>query len=191
MDLVRKGLERMSTRSPVRASKKRAPPRRGRPPKQARLARSGYRHIARQERSAKTVPGWKVALQRAGKYMHKYFSDKKFGGKIKGLKAAKAWRDSRLAAASGVNYVLWRRNKLYSHNSSGIVGVGRYVVRYGKKKQTVWDAFWEDADGKRHCRRFFVATHGERRAKALACAARRDAIEELRLEVIRRGRIVE
>jgi hypothetical protein len=119
--------------------------------------------------------------------MHKYFPDKQFGGKVKALKAAKAWRDSLIATASGVNYVLWRRNKLYPHNSSGIVGVGRYVVRYGKKKQHVWDAFWENADGKRCGRRFFVATHGERRAKALACAARRDAIEELRQEVIRRG----
>ena len=177
----------MKTRSLVQVSKKRATKPRARPAKRARIARSGHRNICRQERSAKTVPGWKVTLRRQGKYMHKYFPDKQFGGKVKALKAAKAWRDSLIATASGVNYVLWRRNKLYPHNSSGIVGVGRYVVRYGKKKQHVWDAFWENADGKRCGRRFFVATHGERRAKALACAARHDAIEELRQEVIRRG----
>jgi len=181
----------MSTQS-SRASKTRAARRNGRIVKRgaAKRVHSEHRNICRQERSAKTVPGWKVALQRRGKYMHKYFSDKKYGGKAKALQAAKAHRDSLMAVADGVNYVLWRRNKIYPHNTSGIVGVGRYVVRYGKKKQTVWDAFWQDADGKRHCRRFFVLTYGERRAKALACAARREAIEELRLEVIRRGPII-
>jgi hypothetical protein len=183
----------MSARPQTKLSKKQVPATKTGARKQVgtrekvKLARSGHKYIARQERSAKTVPGWKVAIQRQGKYMHKYFSDKQFGGKTKAFAAAKTWRDEVVAATSGVNYVLWRRNKMYPHNTSDIVGVGRYVVRYGRKKQIVWDAFWEDADGKRCGRRFFVATHGERRAKALAVAARRDAIEELRQELIRRG----
>ena len=133
------------------------------------------------------MPGWKVAVQRRGEYMHKYFSDKQHGGKSKALRAAKAWRDSLVAATSGAAYILWLRNRSYSHNTSGTIGVGRYVVRYGKKKHLVWDAYWEDIDGKRHSRRFFVAAHGERRAKALASEARREAMEEFRHEVIRRG----
>jgi hypothetical protein len=183
----RKGMTIQSSRP----SKKPASPRRGRIAKRGSVKRaaSGHHNICRQERSAKTVPGWKVALQRRSKYMHRYFSDKKYGGKAKALEAAKSYRDSLMAVADGVEYVLWRRNKIYPHNTSGIVGVGRYVVRYGKKKQPVWDAFWEGFDGKRHGRRFFVLTHGERRAKALACEARREAMEELRQEVIRRGRI--
>jgi hypothetical protein len=68
-----------------------------------------------------------------------------------------------------------------------MVGVGRYAVPYKGKKRIVWDAIWVDADGKRHCRRFFVATHGERQAKQLAREARQEAMEELRRELIRRG----
>ena len=181
----------MSVRT-SKPAKKRPPRRAGRIAKQgaAKGTQTNYPNICRQEKSQKTVPGWKVSFRRRGKYMHRYFSDKKCGGKTKGLRAAKAWRDAVLARVSGVNYVLWRRNKIYPHNTSGIVGVGRYVVRYGKKKQHVWDAFWEDADGKRHCRRFFISTHGEKRAKALACEARQAAMEELRQEVIRRGAAV-
>jgi hypothetical protein len=50
---------------------------------------------------------------------------------------------------------------------------------------------WEDADGKKYCKRFFVSTHGERQAKSLAVAARRDAMAELHEELTRRGAIYE
>jgi hypothetical protein len=121
--------------------------------------------------------------------MYKSFADSRYGGTTKALKAAKAWREQIVESVSGVDYVLWRREKRSRPNSSGIVGVGRYKVRYGTSRHLVWEAYWQDADGRRHSRRFFVSVHGERGAKAHACATRREGIEELRRELLRRGEI--
>jgi hypothetical protein len=150
-----------------------------------------HRHIGRYEASEKTAACWKVSLKRRSKYMHKYFSDAKYGGKDIALEAAKAYLDSLMSAASNPDYMLWRRNKKPETNTSGIVGVGRYAVKYRKGRRLLWQAMWKDADGKTHCKRYFVATHGERQAKALACAARRDGLAELHEELTRRGAIYE
>lgn len=150
-----------------------------------------YRHIIRHETTAKTAACWKVNLKRRTRYMHKYFPDAKYGGKENALEAAQAWLDSLMSAASNPDYMLWRRNKKTEANTSGIVGVGRYLIRYRKKRRLLWSAFWQDADGKRRCKVFFVSTHGERQAKALAIAARRDAMAELHEELTRRGAIYE
>jgi hypothetical protein len=145
-------------------------------------------NIVRETESAKNAGGWKVAIQRRGTRKSKYFSDKKFGGKAKALAAAKDYRDSVLATVSNAAYERWLRENKYPPNTSGIVGVARYRIRSGKKMAVVWDAFWGDIDGTRHRRRFYVSTYGEKGAKALACAARRDAMKELRQEMMRRGR---
>ena len=174
----------MTTRT-ARASKKR-------PAARARTGvPAGLRHISRQEKSPKAAAGWKVSLTRRGKNMFKSFADSKYGGKTKALKAAKAWREQILESTSDVDYVLWRRKKRSRPNGSGIIGVGRYRVRYVASRHLVWEASWQDADSKRHARRFFVSVHGERGAKALACAARREAMQELKQELIRRGEIFE
>jgi hypothetical protein len=148
---------------------------------------AGLRHISRQEKSPKAAAGWKVSLTRRGKYMSKPFADSKYGGKTKALNAAKSWHQQMLKSTSGADYVLWRRKKRSRPSRSGIVGVGRYAVRYGRRRHLLWEAYWQDADGRRHSRRFFVAVHGERSAKALAFAERRQAMEELKRELIRRG----
>ena len=57
--------------------------------------------------------------------MFKSFSDSKFGGKTKALKAAKAWREQMVESTSDADYVLWRREKRSRPSSTGIVGVGR------------------------------------------------------------------
>ncbi|HTT82111.1 MAG TPA: hypothetical protein VMF67_01380 [Rhizomicrobium sp.] len=150
-----------------------------------------YRHIIRQETTEKTTAGWKVNLKRRSKYMHKYFPDAKYGGKENALAAAQAYHDSLMSAVSNPDYMLWRKNKKPSTNTSGIVGVARYAVKYRKRKRLLWQAMWKDADGKQHCKRYFVSTHGEREAKALAVAARRDAMIELHEELTRRGAIYE
>ncbi|HLY05991.1 MAG TPA: AP2 domain-containing protein [Rhizomicrobium sp.] len=167
------------------------------PARPRRIAKDGptkglhpdYRHIIRQNKTEKTTPGWKVNLKRRNQYMHKYFRDTKYGGKERALKAAQAWLDSLMSIASDPDYMLWRMNKKPETNTSGVVGVGRYAVKYRRRKRLLWQAVWQDADGKRHCKRFFVSTHGERAAKALAVAVRREAMEELREELTRRGAI--
>ena len=190
----------MSARAKMRAevrskanvpAKSRARPRRVAKDGPTKGVHPDYRHIIRQEETEKTAAGWKVNLKRRRKYMHKYFPDSKYGGKENALEAAQAYLDSLMSVASDPDYVVWRREKKTESNTSGIVGVGRYAVRYKKRKRLLWQAIWEDADGKRHCKRFFVSTHGERAAKALACAARREAIEELRQELTRRGALFE
>ena len=120
--------------------------------------------------------------------MYKSFADSKYGGKTKSLDAAKAWRAEMLKSTSDVDYLLWRRAKRSRTSGSGIIGVGRYTVLYGATRHLVWEASWQDADGKRHARRFFVSVHGERGAKALARAARNEAMEDLKRELGRRGR---
>lgn len=124
---------------------------------------------------------------RRGKSLHKYFADSVWGGKLKALKAARAYRDSLMATNSGAQYVLWRRSWETSRNTSGIVGVGRYVRRGGSAVSAVWQAFWNSADGVRRSRTFAVKRHGETRARQLACEARKKGMMELRLELVRRG----
>lgn len=150
--------------------------------------RADLRNIFRRETSAKHPAGWRVVVVRRGKSMHKHFADHKHGGKTRALEAAKVWRDQVAKSASDVDYVLWRRQKRSRPSSSGIVGVGRYEVQYEASRHPVWEAAWQDADGKRHSRRFFISVHGERGAKALACAARQEGTAQLRRELLRRGR---
>jgi hypothetical protein len=169
------------------------------PARPKRIAKDGptrglhadYRHITRHETTEKTAAGWKINIKRRTKYMHKYFPDAKYGGTENALAAAQAYLDSLMSAASNPDYMLWRKNKKPATNTSGIVGVGRYLVQYRKRKRPLWQAMWRDADDKQHCKRFFVSTHGDRRAKALAVAARRDAMAELHEELTRRGAIYE
>jgi hypothetical protein len=148
---------------------------------------SKLQNIVRETESPRNAGGWKVSIQRRGIRKSKSFSDSKFGGEAKALAAAKAYRDSVLATVTNAAYGRWLRENKYPPNTSGIVGVARYRFRSGKKMVAVWDAFWGDIDGTRHRRRFYVSTYGEKRAKALACAARRDAMKELRQEMMRRG----
>jgi hypothetical protein len=150
-----------------------------------------HRHIIRKEATAKTSASWKVNIKRRTRYMHKYFADVKYGGTEKALEAAQAYLDSLKSATSNPDYMLWRKNKKLASNTSGIVGVARYLIRYRKRRRLLWQAMWRDADNKSHCKRFFVSTHGERQAKALAVAARRDAMAELHEELTRRGAIYE
>ncbi len=147
-------------------------------------------NIVRETESPKNAGGWKVAIQRRGTRKSKSFADSKYGGKAKALAAPKAYRDSVLATVTNVAYERWLRENKHPPNTSGIIGVARYRIRSGRKMAVVWDAFWGDVDGTRHRRRFYVSAYGEKGAKARACAARRDAMKELRQEMMRRGRNV-
>jgi AP2 domain len=152
-----------------------------------REARTENHHIVRVDKDANSTWSWKVTLKRRKKYIHKYFTDTVHGGKKQALVAAKAWRDRLMAEISDADYVVWRRNRMQGRNQSGVVGVGRYIKRDTGRERPYWQAFWHDADGNRQTCQFGVLKHGERGAKALACAARLKAMEEVRKELIRRG----
>lgn len=154
-----------------------------------REARTEHHHIVRVDNDVTSTHSWKVTLKRRGKYLHKYFSDSVHGGKKQALAAAKAHRDRLMAEISDADYAIWRRNRMQTRNRSGTVGIGRYVKRDTGRERPYWQAFWHDADGIRRTCQFGVLKYGERQARALASAARRKAMEEVREELVRRGMI--
>jgi hypothetical protein len=124
---------------------------------------------------------WKVGIRRRNERRHKYFSDSVYGSKDAALKAAIAYRDTLLQNLSGVDYSLWRRDVKRPNNTSGLIGVGRYVAR-SKNSPTehpYWQAFWRDAEGKRCSRTFMISQYGENMAKERAIEARREGIMEV------------
>ncbi|NEX64202.1 AP2 domain-containing protein [Noviherbaspirillum galbum] len=141
------------------------------------------RHIHRIDNETNRTHCWKVQVQHRNRVVIHHFSDGRYGGKRKALTAAIACRNELLEDMRDERYAHWRRNRRRRNNTSGIVGVGRYVAREvvgGKDvERASWIAFWDGADGKRHTRKFAVNKYGEARAKALACKARREAMAAL------------
>lgn len=141
-------------------------------------------HIQRLD-IAKFVHAWLVQAKRHGETpVRRRFSDSRHGGKRAALLAAIRFRDTVLTEARRQRYWLWRRHRLRSDNTSGSIGVARYVshktVKERTYKHTAWQAFWNDADGKRYTREFSVNRYGEDGAKALARRARAEGIRTLR-----------
>ncbi len=152
--------------------------------KRARPARSRpLHHIHRIDHEPKRTYAWVVQVQHRGEITIRRFSDGKFGGKREALRSAIRFRDAALSDVHDNRYVLWRRNRKRRNNTSGIVGVGRYVSREqgrgGIIERISWQAFWDGSDGKRHGRKFSVNLHGERRAREMACRAREDAMRSI------------
>ena len=71
------------------------------------------------------------------------------------------------------------REVLRKPTASGIPGVTR-ITTYSKGHQyDVWKASWTSIRGKRRSRQFSVNKYGERKAKRLAIAARREALDKI------------
>lgn len=133
----------------------------------------------------KYMHAWVVQIKRHGHTpVRRRFSDSRYGGKRAALAAAIHFRETVLTETQQRNYSLWRRQRPRNNNTSGTIGVGRYVSHKRVKgriyKHTAWQAFWCDLEGKRRARQFSVDRYGEARAKALAQRARAEAIESLR-----------
>ena len=137
-------------------------------------------HIHRIDHAPKRTHTWLVQVQRRGEITIRSFTDGRYGGKRAALQAAIRFRDAALNGARDKNYQLWRRNRKRRNNTSGIVGVGRYVSRERGRRGIIerisWQAFWDGPDGRRHSRKFSVNLHGERRARELSRRARADAM---------------
>ena len=145
--------------------------------------RNELHHICRIERGGTRC--WDVRVRRKHQTAaHQIFSDSKYGGKAAALRAAIRFRDSVLSDSAEHTYNLWRCKTIKRRdNTSGITGVGRYVVTSrrngGVSVSNLWIAHWCDAYGKRRSRAFSVERFGERRAKQLACETREAAIREV------------
>ena len=150
-------------------------------------------HILRVDNDKTHTYCWKIKIRRRDRVIYKYFTDALYGGKAKALKAAKAYRDALMKKISGADYAMWRRTKMRPNNTSGVVGVGRYIKseKTGRSllEYPLWEAYWVDADGKRRSKRFLVHQFGERKAKRLAREIRVEKMEEVRRELLRRGKI--
>jgi hypothetical protein len=149
-----------------------------------RMARSHrLHHIHRIDHAPKRTHAWLVQVQRQGEITIRSFTDGRYGGKRVALQAAIRFRDDALTSARDRSYKLWRRNRKRRNNTSGIVGVGRYISRErgrrGFIERVSWQAFWDGPDGRRHSRKFSVNLHGERRARDLARRARADAMRTI------------
>lgn len=146
------------------------------------MSKQTRHHIHRIDSESKRSHGWRVQVQRKGQIVIRNFSDKLYGGKRKALQAAMDCRDALLEQMHDERYGLWRCQRKRRNNTSGIVGVGRYIAREMVGDQEVervsWHAFWAGSDGKRHSRKFSVSKYGEAQAKVLACAARQQALAE-------------
>lgn len=137
-------------------------------------------HIHRIDHAPKRDHAWIAQVQVREKVTIRRFSDGRYGGKQRALKAALRFRDTLLRGAHDPDYWYWRRNRKRRNNTSGIVGVGRYVSRdRGAMERASWQAFWDGPDGRRHIRKFSVEHHGERRARELAIRARKDAMRAI------------
>lgn len=140
-------------------------------------------HIHRIDHAPSHTYAWVVQVQRRGRITLRRFSDGRYGGRRAALAAAIRCRDSLLKNAPERRYALWRRNQKRRNNTSGIVGVGRYVSREHARGRIIervsWQAFWDGPDGKRHSRKFSVNLHGEKQARELAQRVRAAAMRAI------------
>jgi hypothetical protein len=120
-------------------------------------------------------PAYLVRVIQAGRLRQKIFSDTRWGGARGALKAARAWRDAVVTAETAAARATHRRIVLRKNTSSGIPGVGRYVIR----RTPVWMAFWDDEDGLKRTKSYAVTVYGEDAAREKAIAARREALKRL------------
>lgn len=140
-----------------------------------------HHHVYRIDRDASRTHCWRVQIQCSGHIVLHSFSDGLYGGKRKALQAALVWRDAMLDQVQHERAQRWLYmcTVLRKNNSSGIVGVGRYISRESGEERASWHGYWQGDDGKRHSRKFAVDKYGEKHAKALAIAARTEAMAEL------------
>lgn len=165
--------------------------------------RSSNRYITRTETLDGTTRGWNVRLpahrapRRGGgkraaavPVRHsRFFADRKHGGKRPALVAARAFRDETLAELPAGN-PLGHVGQMSRRNTSGIVGVRRGVYHDGVEGHAAyefWAARWPNGRGGESNRSFSIALYGEHDAKRLAVMARREGVEELRIERGDRG----
>lgn len=136
------------------------------------------RHISRIDQAKKSQHGWWVRIHRAGRMIHRFFSDKAHGGKTRALAEAKRHRDELLRLhpkpARGNMF-----NRKSSRNTSGIAGVHRTVTRNRGRTYKVWQAGYVLPDGTHVNRKFHFSRGGtsEAEAKRKAIKAREEGLK--------------
>ena len=88
-----------------------------------------HHHLQRIDDERSRTHAWRAQVQRRHRIVIAHFSDNLHGGKRAALKAALRYREAMLKELHDQRYPLWRRNRKRRNNTSGVVGVGRYVSR--------------------------------------------------------------
>ena len=117
-------------------------------------------------------------LQRSGETIQEYFPFRKFRGEAKALVAARRrWRELRQLSPrlSRQEYAEVERRA----SPSGIVGVTRVTKTRKGREYDFWCASYTGRDGGKCMRVFSVSKYGEKPAKELAVAARREGLAEM------------
>jgi AP2 domain len=131
--------------------------------------------ISRIDQPEKKNFGYYVRLTWRGTQYAKFFSDKKYGGKRKALKAAEQYfdeLDEQMPLESQVG-------RMSVRNSSGIVGVSRTKSSSRGHRYEYWQAWW-GSGGDRRSAKFSINKYGEDKAKELAIQARQKWEDEFK-----------
>ena len=139
--------------------------------------------ISRVDNDVHRTHAWRVSLCRRGKRHVKNFPDKKWGGKRAALASAKQYRDTLIQQFPPLSRkefcTILRKN-----NKSGITGVYRYAKSFTLRNGAIqhswyWEATWPNGMGEQDHLSFSVNEYGERKARQLAIATRKKALENL------------
>jgi AP2 domain len=135
------------------------------------------------------VRGWKIRVpyfdQGRLKYRRKLVSEFRFGGTKESLRViAIRLRDKLIAelGASTFGAACFQRQKS-RRNTSGHIGVNRYVVIKKGERQIIWSARWVNSQGKMVMKRFLAKHRGEEEAKELAIRSRAEGVRQTAQEI--------
>jgi hypothetical protein len=132
----------------------------------------------------RSMCGWVVKFKRQKKTFHKYFHDS-VGGPPESLRQAIAYRDEQIQRLPTPTRIWVTPPK----EKGGTRGVTREAAATpsGHVAES-WRAYWVEVDGKVGRRSFSVHKYGEKEAKAMALAARKEAVARVLKE--RRQRLL-
>ena len=125
--------------------------------------------ISRIEQFEKTNFGYYVRLKRDGKQYAKFFSDARYGGQQKALKAAEEYYNELFAKMP----LKSQAGRMSVRNKSGIVGVSRTTSTRKGYTYEYWQAWWGSGNDRKSAK-FSIKKYGARRAKQLAIQARQN-----------------
>jgi hypothetical protein len=125
---------------------------------------------------------WVVVVQRKGKIWRRSFPDRRHGGKLKSLEAAREFRNKILTEHQPMTRAEYASIKRKNNRSGtpGVCRITRFETAFDRRvERHYWVAFWASPDGQKKQIKFSVDRYGERRAFYRAREARRRALAVL------------
>jgi hypothetical protein len=143
--------------------------------------RRNISRIAQTTAQGQRILGWMVRLRNRGEQTARFFNDVRYGGNRQALQAAKTFRDE-LEQGRKPYTVRELAQRPSIRNASGTVGIRRHqqVDTRGESqyRYEYWVAQWIDGLGHRKTRMFSIRKYGNREAKKMALAARRQGVRK-------------